>query len=155
MIFTIGHSNRTVVSLLHDLKSRGITKLIDVRSNPFTRVPGFSAPQIERWAPAVDLFYAQAGSVLGGRVSFGTRDPRFLAALKGLAEASTQERVAIMCAEGDPTVCHRSLKVGATLLAEFGVEVRDILRDGTDRDIADTLKSAGIAGKPAEPKRLL
>jgi Domain of unknown function DUF488 len=57
------------------------------------------------------------------------REPVFEAAIERLVAGARDHRVALMCSEADPHDCHRRLLVGK-VLAERGVELRHILRDG-------------------------
>ena len=139
MIYTIGYSNRSLPEFIQELERRKITTLLDVRSSPFSRNTVFNAPQIERWAPMAGMYYRQAGDILGGRANLSLDDPRYLAALDLLLSSASREPFVIMCAEGDPTQCHRTWDVGASLLVRYGVVVRSILRDGREEDITQTI----------------
>jgi uncharacterized protein (DUF488 family) len=57
--------------------------------------------------------------------------PEFEAALQGLLEMASRERLALMCAEAVPWRCHRSL-VADALLAR-GIPVEEILGPGQSR----------------------
>lgn len=140
MIFTIGYSNRSLPELLHELNRRKITQLWDVRSSPWSRNSSFNANQIERWSENEGIHYRQCGDVLGGRSSINLDDPRYIDALERLLQAACREQLVIMCAEGDPTQCHRTWDVGASLLIRHGIMVTSIHRDGRDECIVDTLR---------------
>lgn len=140
MLFTIGYSTRTLPEFLRELERRGITQLWDVRSSPWSRNQPFNANQIERWAERGGILYRQAGDVLGGRAEIPLDHPDYLAALDRLLDAACREPLVIMCSEGDPTQCHRTWDVGASLLVRHGVIGRSILRDGREEDVTDTLK---------------
>lgn len=140
MIYTIGYSTRTLPEFLCELERRGITQLVDVRSSPWSRNQPFNANQIERWAEQGGILYRQAGEVLGGRTEIALGHHDYLAALDRLIDAASREPLAIMCSEGDPTQCHRTWSVGASLTIRHSVTVRSINRDGTDEAITDTLR---------------
>ena len=140
MIYTIGYSTRTLPEFLSELERRGITQLVDVRSSPWSRNQPFNANQIERWAEQGGLLYRQAGGVLGGRAEIALDHPDYLAALNRLLDTACRDPLAIMCSEGDPTQCHRTWDVGASLLVRHGVIARSIKRDGRDEDVTDTLE---------------
>lgn len=140
MIYSIGTSNRPLTAFLSELEKRGVTQLIDVRSSPYSRFPWFSRPKIEQWAPRAGLMYRWEGEILGGNAGIALDDPRYLDALDRVLSAASRERIAIMCAEGDPAQCHRTWDIGASLLASFGVVVRSILRDGSDEDVNCSLQ---------------
>jgi uncharacterized protein (DUF488 family) len=139
MIFTIGYSTRSLPEFLIELRRRGITQLWDVRSSPWSRNQPFNGSQIERWAGLAGVFYRQAGDVLGGRAEISLGDSRYLAALDLLLNSASREPLAIMCSEGDPTQCHRTWDIGASLLVRYGVVARSILRDGREEDVTDTI----------------
>lgn len=140
MIFTIGYSTRTLPEFVVELQKRSITQLWDVRSSPWSRNAPFNANQIERWSEASGIMYKQCGTVLGGRADIPLSDPVYLAALDQIVDAASQEPVVLMCSEGDPTQCHRTWDIGASLLLRYGVIVRNILRNGREEDITETIK---------------
>jgi uncharacterized protein (DUF488 family) len=140
MIFTIGYSNRTLPEFLGELRRRQITQIIDVRSSPWSRNAAFNATQIERWSQRAGMLYRQGGEILGGMNAIPTDDPRYVDALDDILDAAGRERIVIMCAEGDPAQCHRSWDVGASLLVHYGVIGVNILRNGTNEDMTDTLQ---------------
>lgn len=140
MIYTIGYSTRTLPEFLKELDRRRITHLVDVRSSPWSRNAPFNADQIEKWSERAAIMYRRAGHVLGGMADVALNSPEYLAALERIVDASCQEPVAIMCAEGDPAQCHRTWDVGAGLLIRWGVVARSILRNGREEDITATLR---------------
>lgn len=140
MIYTIGTSNRSLPEFTFELQKRGINHMVDVRSSPYSRLPWFNAPQITRWAERAGIMYRQEGEVLGGRSSERMDGPRYRAALDRLVHSARNESVAIFCAEGKPEDCHRCFEVGAALLSFDGVISVNILRNGNDEDIRETLK---------------
>ena len=139
MIFTIGYSTRTLPEFLYELQRRRITQLIDVRSSPWSRNAPFNAPQIESWAEQGGIFFKRCGAILGGKANIALDHSSYLKALDYLLSAASREPLAIMCAEGDPTICHRTSDIGASLLVRHGVIARSILRNGLEEDITDTL----------------
>lgn len=141
-IFTLGTSNRSLREFLTELGQRNITQLIDVRSVPFSRLAWFSAPQIERWSEWAGVLYRQEGAILGGRSNIRRFDPRYDAALSSIAKAAQMEAVAIFCAEGDPANCHRSWSIGAVMLQKLRIDLVNILRDGTEELMSETLLRA-------------
>jgi len=154
MIYTIGYSNRTLPEFLRELGRRGITQLWDVRSSPWSRNQPFNGNQIERWAERGGILYRQAGDVLGGRTEVSLCDPRYLSALDLLLTSASREPLAIMCSEGDPTQCHRTWDIGASLLVRYGVVARSILRDGREEDITDTIARTPLTRFDAEILKL-
>ena len=139
MIYTIGYSNRSLPEFLNELNGRGIRQLWDVRSSPWSRNASFNAPQIVQWSERAGIYYRQCGSIFGGRSEIALDDPRYINLLGELTNAANSEIVAIMCAEGDPALCHRSWAIGASLLLKCNVSVTSILRDGSLEDINATI----------------
>ncbi len=144
MVFTIGHSTRSIEAFIEMLEAHGIKRLVDVRSIPRSR----HNPQFNRDALPETLLQAGIGYThmedLGGlrharkdslntgwhNASFrGFADymqtPEFEAGLKTLIQAAKREQIAIMCAEAVPWRCHRSL-IGDALEAR-GIAVEDIM----------------------------
>ena len=139
MIYTIGYSNRSLPEFLNELTCRGIRQLWDVRSSPWSRNAAFNAPQIIQWSERAGIYYRQCGSIFGGRSEIALDDPSYINLLGELTKASESETVAIMCAEGDPAMCHRSWDIGASLLIKWKLPVTSILRDGSVENILVTL----------------
>ncbi len=139
MLFSIGYSDRTLPQFLQELERRGITRIIDVRSSPWSRNAAFNAKQITQWSERAGILYRQEGDILGGRAEVPLDHPDYLSSLDRILDAACRERIVLMCAEGDPTQCHRSTDIAASLLARFGVITRSICRDGSDEDVTDTL----------------
>jgi uncharacterized protein (DUF488 family) len=143
VVMTIGHSTRPVVGFIHLLKAHDVRRLVDVRSVPRSRhnpqfnreplaVSLHSARLHYRYMPGLGGFrHAQKDSLNTGwhNSSFrGFADymqtSEFRDNLDKLIELAKQERIAVMCAEGVPWRCHRSL-IADALLAQ-GIEVREI-----------------------------
>src|SRR4051812_874731 len=128
VVFTIGHSTRPIDAFVRLLKAHGIQRVIDVRTIPRSQHnPQFSR---ERLSPALHrarVHYKHMPGLGGLRrptadsVNTGWRNasfrgyadymqtPDFEAALTRCIDLATQERVVLMCAEGVPWRCHRSL----------------------------------------------
>jgi uncharacterized protein (DUF488 family) len=139
MLFTIGTSDHSLPSFLDELARRNIRHIVDVRSQPFSRLAHFSAPQVQRWSDLAGIYYRQAGEVLGGRSAANVKGRRYIAEIDRLVTSSTREPLAIFCAEGDPRKCHRTYEVAATILVEFGLVATSILRSGNDEEVTKTL----------------
>jgi uncharacterized protein (DUF488 family) len=144
MVFTIGHSTRSIETFIETLQAHGVKRLVDVRTIPRSR----HNPQFNRDALPETLLQAGIGYThmkeLGGlrharkdslntgwhNASFrGFADymqtPEFEAGLKALIQTAKREQVAIMCAEAVPWRCHRSL-IGDALEVR-GIAVEDIM----------------------------
>lgn len=144
-VYTIGHSSLPLEDFLSLLRRHGITLLVDVRSEPFSRhAPQFNKAGLEQALATVSVAYRYAGATLGGkpkdsdlRSVRGVPDydrmaavPAFTRALEHLIDLAGAQPVAVMCSEGDPMQCHRE-KLLARELRARGVEVCHILGDGS------------------------
>lgn len=144
IVYTIGHSNHTLERFIELLRAHEIAVLADVRSNAFSHHnPQFNARPLQAEMRAAGIEY-QDFHDLGGKPDNpamlqkdGTPDydrieasPAFRQALERLIDLAAARRVAIMCAEADPAVCHRERLI-APALRRAGVEVRHILADGS------------------------
>lgn len=128
-LFTIGHSNQTAEQFVALLQKHGVRLLADVRSAPASRF----APQFNRAALTCSLQdagieYRWFGQTLGGKPR--APEPVFSTGIAELLEAAGDHTTAIMCAERDPRMCHRSHLVTPALLKK-GATVTHILGDGT------------------------
>ncbi len=144
MIFTVGHSTRSLDDLLALLRAHGVTQLADVRTIPKSRRhPHFSLDALSQSLPAAGIAYRHVGG-LGGlrkpRADSRNRawrhpgfrgyadymeTPAFERALEQLIEWSREGPTAVMCAEAVWWQCHRQLIADA--LVARGVEVRHIM----------------------------
>jgi uncharacterized protein (DUF488 family) len=147
-VLTVGHSDHTAPAFIDLLRQHGITLLIDVRSQPYSRW----ANQFNREVLARDLRGSDAsigylflGDALGGRPSDrrlydpGQERPdyqrmaqtdAYQAGIEQLLALARTERVVLMCGEGDYRRCHRHLLIAQTLL-DHGVRVLHIQPDGS------------------------
>jgi len=143
-IYTVGHSNRTLDEFIALLTRHEIEVLVDVRSQPYSRyTPQFNGASLKETAPAASVKYLFLGKELGGRpegpqfydadgrvrYNLVAESPLFLSGIERREIGIQRYRVAILCAEEDPTGCHRRLLVGR-VLAERGVPVLHIRGDG-------------------------
>ena len=150
-VYTIGHSDHTMEAFLALLQQHGIALVADVRSQPYSRwVPQFNRENLSRDLQAAGIRYAFLGDALGGRpkdpqlYDAGQEHPNYerlasspgyLAGIERLLQLAAQERVAILCSEGDHHKCHRGLLITPTLLAR-GARVLHITPDGAVVDAA-------------------
>ncbi len=142
-IFTIGHSTKPFENFVEMLKGHQIEILADVRTLPKSRrYPHFNLENLAEKLPLEGMEYHPL-KALGGlrnpiKDSINTawenasfrgyadymQSSDFEMALKELIDIADKKRVAIMCAEGNPYHCHRSLIADA--LTARGIEVRHI-----------------------------
>lgn len=152
-IFTIGHSNHPLERFLELLKAHNIEVFVDVRSHPYSKhAPHFDHQLLKARVTVAGIRYLFLGAELGGRPKgeeFYDADGHVLysrvaesaAFLEGISrlEAGIQKyKVAIMCSEENPAVCHRRLLIGRVLIMR-GIRVSHIRGDSrvqTDAELA-------------------
>jgi uncharacterized protein (DUF488 family) len=148
-IYTIGHSNHQADEFLELLRQHRIKVLVDVRSNPYSRyVPQANREILARALEAAGIAYRWLGDRLGGKPEGEVADydqlretPAFQQGISDLLTIATENRVVVMCAEGDHRQCHR-YKLIAPALVEHGVHVLHIQPDGS------------VVDEDREPKQL-
>ncbi len=144
VIFTVGHSTRTLDELVKILRAHGVERLIDVRSIPRSRHnPQFNRETLSKTLRNRGFSYRHMKALGGLRharpdsINTGWRNasfrgfadymqtPLFHTALEKLISLALEKPTAIMCAEAVPWRCHRSLIADA--LTAHGHAVRDIM----------------------------
>ncbi len=156
-IFTVGHSNHPLETFLGLLRAHSIDVLVDVRSQPYSKfATHFNARDLKaavegsgvRYGffgrelggrPEGDEFYDAEGHVLYGKVA---ESPVFLEGLSRLERGIARFRVAMMCSEENPAICHRHLLVGR-VLAGRGIAVVHIRGDGRLQTDAELMGEEG------------
>lgn len=143
-LFTIGHSNHPEEKFLELLDAHSIQVLVDVRSQPYSRFnPQYNSSPLKALVESAGLKYLFMGDQLGGRPEGDdlldedgralyhrmALSPKFMEGIARLERGVRDWRVAIMCSEEDPAVCHRHLLV-TRVIRERGVEIRHIRGDG-------------------------
>lgn len=134
VIYTIGHSTRTIEGFIEMLKAHDIEFIVDVRTIPRSRMnPQFNMDSLRGSLKKAGIGYEHMEGLGGLRhakkdspntgwhnASFrGFADymqtDEFRESLDKLIETAEKKRTAIMCAEGAPFRCHRSLIADALL----------------------------------------
>lgn len=147
VLWTIGHSTRTLDELIALLREHGITRLVDVRTVPRSaHNPQFNTETLPASLDAQGIAYTHLAALGGLRharkdsVNTGWRNASFRGyadymqtadfarGLDELMALGGKETVAIVCAEAVPWRCHRSLIADA--LTVHGIEVRHIMGPG-------------------------
>ncbi len=143
-LYTVGHSNHSEEKFLELLHQHGIEVLVDVRSQPFSRYnPQFNESNLKLAVEAVGIRYLFMGEELGGRPEGEelldddgralyhrmAESPKFQAGIERLERGAGEHRVAIMCSEENPAVCHRHLLV-TRIISGRGIDVLHIRADG-------------------------
>lgn len=143
-VHTIGHSNHPIERFIALLREHGIDTLVDVRSRPYSRwAPQFQKLALARSLTAEGIAYVYLGDALGGRPegrefydAEGRLDGQrralahdFRIGIDRLVEVARRGSTAMLCAEEDPTRCHRRLLVTPALQGR-SVAVQHIRGDG-------------------------
>ena len=140
ILFTVGYSNRPFDQFLTLLKVNRIDILVDVRTIPKSRHrPEFNIDSLPTGLEAAGISYIHmkglgglrkplVNSVNSGWINESFRGfadymqtDQFRNALADLQNLTGKNRVAIMCAEGNPFSCHRSLIADAMLVRGYHV----------------------------------
>ncbi len=150
LVLTIGHSSRDAASLVALLQAHEVALLIDVRAAPYSRRnPHFNREALAATLAAIGISYRHMPSLGGMRrplpvsLNDGWKEdgfrgfadymqgPGFAEARDELIAAAQVQRAAVMCAEADPTQCHRRLICDA--LVARGIAVEHIVDAGKRR----------------------
>jgi uncharacterized protein (DUF488 family) len=129
ILYTIGHSTRSLDELVEALQADSIQTLVDIRSFPMSRrLPHFNRELLEKTLPATGIQYVWMKD-LGGRRKKSLEDspnialrndsfrnyadymltPEFEHAITDLIKLGEHSRTAYMCAERVYFRCHRML----------------------------------------------
>lgn len=140
LIFAIGYSTRKLKDFIKLLEAHSIKILVDVRTIPKSRYnPEFNEASLKRRLDGKKIDYKHLSELGGLRhaakdsVNTGWRNlsfrgfadymqtREFTQGLSKLMKLALRKRVAIMCAEGNPFRCHRSLIADALTIRGFKV----------------------------------
>lgn len=129
-LFSIGHGNKTIEEFLNELKSFDIAYLVDVRTTPYSKWnPHFNQDSLQNYLRKNGIRYVYMGDSLGGMPSapscytngkidyskMAMRDS-FILGLNRLVTANEKYlKLAVMCSESEPEMCHRSKLIGQEL----------------------------------------
>ena len=148
------------------LRDHGIEAVIDTRSYPKSKfAPQFDSGPFQELLRSHGITYYFLGGELGGRpqgshfydsgghVLYGrvAESEFFRQGIDLLLDRIRRFRVAILCSEEDPSVCHRRLLIARVLTAS-GVAVTHIRGDGTTQSEAELLTEE--ATRAAEDSQL-
>jgi uncharacterized protein (DUF488 family) len=134
-IFIVGHSTRTIESFIDLLKAHSINFLVDIRTIPKSRRnPQFNKDALKKKLKDSKMGYLHLKGLGGLRhpdknsINLGWHNPSFRgfadymqtkefdSSLRELIALSKIHTVAILCVEGNPFRCHRSLVSDALLV---------------------------------------
>jgi uncharacterized protein (DUF488 family) len=144
ILYTIGHSTRTIEELIEALRAHEIQTLVDIRAFPMSRrLPHFNREALEKSLAGAGIHYKWTKALGGYRKkiveesphialrnqSFRnyadyTLTPEFEQAAEELIGLADKSRTAYMCAERMYFQCHRMLV--SDWLVAHGHEVRHI-----------------------------
>ncbi len=151
-LYSVGHSNHSLQWFLHLLKQAEIEEVWDVRSKPVSLyTPHFNSACLGKSLPAEQVAYCSMGHALGGRPAelqfydaqgyvrydLLAQTPLFLQAVQLLQQNSCQSRIALLCSEENPLICHRTLLIGR-VMQQKGMHLLHIRGDGrvqTDEEL--------------------
>lgn len=141
-LYSIGHGNKSIETLIEELKHFGIDYLIDIRSKPYSKYnPQFNQNELKYSLINKNIKYTFMGDILGGlpddttcytngHVDYDKLKKKnfFKNGLQRLITANTKKvKVAIMCSESKPEECHRTKLIGEELI-ELGINLNHITR---------------------------
>ncbi len=134
-VYAIGHSTMTIERFIRILHAHSIELLVDVRTIPKSRHnPQFGQNELSKSLGSVGVEYLHMKELGGLRhpakdsENTGWRNEsfrgyadhmqtrEFAAAIGKLGILAKEKRLAIMCAEGNPFRCHRSLVADALVV---------------------------------------
>jgi uncharacterized protein (DUF488 family) len=142
-ILTVGHSNHELGHFLRILLANQVTAVADIRSEPYSGYnPQFGREALKSSLETSGINYVFLGEELGAhpkdpacykgnKVEYKlmAQTPLFKQGLKRVCSGSERHRIALLCAEKDPLLCHRSVLISRELEAA-GKTVSHILEDG-------------------------
>ena len=132
VIWTAGHSNRSIENFFTLIEEHKIEVLIDIRSFPTSKIKHFKEEEMKRWLPEHEIEYVWLGKELGGYRRGGyeahMKTELFREGVEKRLELARQKRVCIMCMERNPKCCHRRFLTA--YLERKRVEVIHILEKG-------------------------
>lgn len=143
VLYTIGHSTHSTETVIKLLRLHEIRTVADVRSHPYSRLnPQFNRESFSQLLESIGIRYVYLGRELGARPADPTcyvdgkvaydllaQTPLFRSGLDRVVQLASTHRVALMCAEKDPIVCHRAILI-CRHLVERGWRCYHILEDG-------------------------
>ena len=141
-IYSIGHGNKSIETLIEELRHFSVNYLIDIRSKPYSKYsPHFNKNSLKFSLLKEKITYTFLGDSLGGlpddqtcytngHVDYDKLKEKefFKNGLQRLIAANDKKiKVAIMCSESKPEECHRTKLIGEEL-KKFGIDLNHITR---------------------------
>ena len=164
VVYTVGHSNQTLEAFLELLKGHQVEVLVDVRTSPISAyAPHFNKAVLEKQLPLHGITYRFMGEELGGRPSereyydargfvlYGrmARSFAFRQGIEKLLMVSEQNRLAIMCSEENPAICHRHLLI-ARVLTDEKIDILHIRGNGTTETYQQVVSESEAGASQAQ-----
>lgn len=164
-ILTVGHSNHSSDTFIRLLIDHGVKIVADVRSTPHSCFnPQFNREQLTIDLKAHDIGYIFLGQELGarskdpshydesGRVLYSrlAKTDSFRQGLDQVVHNATEHRIVLMCSEGEPLACHRTLLVSRMLVDDYGIAVEHILPDGRLESYDEAMNRLLLIAKRSE-----
>lgn len=126
MLFTIGYEGKSLEAFINILIQNDIRLLCDVRKNPLSRKFGFSKSKLEHVLETIGIKYIHIPEVgiesdkrtsLTSRAAYDALFADYENSLPQITEhleriallCKNYQRVALMCYEEDPQICHRHI----------------------------------------------
>ena len=165
-LFTIGHSNNDIKSVIELLKNHNVTALADVRSFPYSSyLPHFSQAELKFHLKEAAISYVFLGNELGAKPEdencyvdgkaiyekLAVRDA-FTEGITRLIKGSEKYQIALMCAEKDPITCHRAVLV-CQHLKNYDLDIEHIHQDSSlesHEELEDRLLELDGYNKPKQ-----
>jgi uncharacterized protein (DUF488 family) len=159
-VLTIGHSNHPIARFVSLLRTHRVTAIADVRSSPYSRPnPQFNRALLQQSLKAQGIAYVFLGRELGGRPEDPScyvdgkvqyrrlaETPLFKKGLGRIRKGARSHRIALLCAEAEPLVCHRTILV-AQELALTGLRVSHVHPDNSLESHAEAMsRLVGLLG---------
>jgi len=172
IVWTVGHSTRTVAELAAVVKAHGVEEIVDIRSIRRSRAnPQFNETRIKGALGKRGVKY-RIDEALGGRRGKAKKPPKlandawdnasfrnyadyamtpeFRAGLVALVREARKRPLAIMCAEAVWWRCHR--RIVADHLIARGIEVRHIMSETSAPEATLTPFAKIVRGRVHYPK---
>ncbi|MBA9074159.1 uncharacterized protein (DUF488 family) [Flavobacterium gossypii] len=140
-IYSIGHGNKDLKTLIEELNSFNIEYVFDVRSKPYSKFyPQYNKNSLEIDLASEGITYVFLGNYLGGlpdditcyidgKVQYNlVREKSFFQAGINLLIDANKENltVALLCSETKPEDCHRCKLIGQEMLL-YKISVQHII----------------------------
>ncbi len=152
-LYTIGHSNHTIEKFIDLVSMHYIAVVFDVRSQPYSKFnPQFNQETLEKELKNHNIKYFFLGEELGprsndpdcfinGKVQYSSISNtfQFHQGIDRLLIEMESNRIAIMCAEKDPIICHRTILI-CRHMRQYDIEIKHILENGEIENNSDAEK---------------